>query len=756
MTSLDLSELNDPQREAVEHGEGPLLVFAGAGSGKTRVLTYRLARLLHEGLAQPWQVLAVTFTNKAAGEMKQRVEDLLGPAGRGAWVQTFHSACLRILRRDGDRVGLDRNFVIYDERDQRELIRRVLREVDPSRRLAPGLVRSRIEEAKRRRGGEIATRDPGRIRGVLRDAYESYERHLRESGAVDFSDLILKVVDLFESHEDVLEQYQRRFRYLLVDEFQDTDAQQYELVRMLARPEDNLCVVGDDDQSIYSFRGADVGNIRGFARDYPDARVVRLEQNYRSTTAILGAAARVVNGGGGGVDAKQLWTARGDGEVPTLEHAQDEADEARRVAARVRDTIARGVSPSDIAVLYRTNAQSRTLEASFDRARLPFVLVGGMRFYERREIKEALSYLRLLIQPRDMVSFERAVRAPARGVGDGTVTKIRAEAGTSGTTPEEASAALVEKRGVGPAIGKRLTAFLALLDGMRADIRGLDLAQAVALVVERSGLEAAYREDGSHEALTRAENLQELVRSASEQAVEETGLEAIAIMLDRSSLRSDADDIEDSAGDSSDGAPGDRSSARVHLMTIHCAKGLEFPVVCLVGLDEGVFPNSRAASTQSGIEEEYRLCYVAATRAEDRLHLFRCRRRLLVVQGDGQAYRRWQNTRPSPFLRFLSDPREESRDISALDWRSRGLSQGADAEEADPEEDADDDYQVIYEPEGDQPFRVGMRVRHPSFGIGEIRRTEGQGPQLKLSVFFRRAGLRRLVARFANLEILGG
>jgi len=754
VTSLDLSGLNEPQREAVEHDQGPLLVFAGAGSGKTRVLTYRLARLLDEGLAQPWQVLAVTFTNKAAGEMKQRVEDLLGPAARGAWVQTFHSACLRILRRDGDRVGLDRHFVIYDERDQRELIRRVLKEVDPSRRLAPGLVRSRIEEAKRRRGGEIAAHDPGRIRGVLRDAYEAYERHLRDAGAVDFSDLILRVVDLFENHEDVLEQYQNRFRYLLVDEFQDTDAQQYELVRMLARPGDNLCAVGDDDQSIYSFRGADVANIRGFARDYPEARVVKLEQNYRSTTAILGAAARVVNGGGGGREDKRLWTARDDGEPPTLEQAEDEADEARRVAARVRDAIGRGTSPADIAVLYRTNAQSRVLEEAFDRAALPFVLVGGMRFYERREIKEALSYLRLLIQPRDTVSFERAVRAPARGIGDGTVTKVRSAAASGSCTPEEASAAVVERRVVGPAIGKRLTTFCALIEGMRADIRGLDLPQAVALVVERSGLEAAYREDGSHEALGRAENLQELIRSASEHPGEETGLEAIAAMLDRSSLRSDADDIADGAGSSpEDAADGEREAGRVHLMTIHCAKGLEFPVVCLVGLDEGIFPNSRAASTQSGIEEEYRLCYVAATRAEDRLHLYRCRRRLLLVQGDGQSYRRWQNTRPSPFLRFLSSPSEEPRQISASSWRS-DLGPIEDSA-AGVVEEPEDDYEVILEPEGDQPFRVGMRVRHPSFGVGEIRRVEGQGPQLKLSVFFRRAGLRRLVARYANLQILG-
>ena len=739
MTALDLASLNDPQREAVEHDEGPLLVFAGAGSGKTRVLTYRLARLIHDGIAEPWQILAVTFTNKAAGEMKRRVESICGSAAREAWVQTFHSACLRMLRMDGERIGLERNFVIYDDRDQREVIRRVLKEVDPSRKLAPGLVRSRIEQAKRS-GGEVGVSERGRLRGTLQDAFDAYERELRAANAVDFSDLISRVVELFDEHPDVLERYQRRFRFLLVDEFQDTDGQQYDLVRRLAQPEDNLCAVGDDDQSIYSFRGADVGNIRGFSRDYPGARVVKLQQNYRSTTAILDAAARVVNGGGGGVEAKQLWTDRGDGQAPRMREGQDEADEARKVAWRVREEIAGGVSPADIAVLYRTNAQSRSLEEAFDHADLPFLLVGGMRFYERREIKEALAYLRLLINPRDLVSFERAVRAPPRGIGDTTVTKVRAAASGRGLTAEEAMAAVVADRKVGKAIGGRLTAFGELIAAMRAEVEELALPEAIERVIEHSGMEAAFREDGSHEALGRADNLAELVRSAIENPGRLVGLEAIAEMLDRSSLRSDADDLGEGTG-----VEGKSASERVHLMTIHCAKGLEFPVVCLVGLDEGIFPNSRAAATQSGTEEEHRLCYVAATRARDRLYLYRSRRRMLMVQGDRQTYRRWQATRPSPFLRWLMPP-------SA----GPSLPFASSATAAQPAEDeVDDDYVVVYEPEGEQPFRPGMRVRHPSFGLGEIRHVEGAGPQLKLNVFFRNAGMRLLVARFANLEILG-
>ena len=737
MTALDLSALNPPQREAVEHRDGPLLVFAGAGSGKTRVLTYRLAKLIQTGAAEPWQLLAVTFTNKAAGEMKRRVADLLGGVAERAWIQTFHSACLRILRREAEHVGLHRNFVIYDERDQRDLIRRVLKEVDPSRRTPPAAVRTRIEEVKRR--GVAA--EP--LRGVMRDAYEAYQRRLSAANAVDFNDLIRLAVELFEGRPEILQRYQSRFRYLLVDEFQDTDAQQFSLVRMLAAPDDNLCVVGDDDQSIYSFRGADVSNIRGFEDDYPAARVVSLEQNYRSTSAILDAASRVVNGGGGGRTPKLLFTERGAGIEPSVEVCLDENDEARRVVARVRRELGGGTRASSIAVLYRTNAQSRALEQAFDRARIPFVLVGGMRFFQRREIKEARAYLNLLVQPRDLVSFERAVRAPTRGIGDGTVSKVRALALERGLTADAAIEAAVEGGRVGPALAKRLNAFLELITGLRDAAASLAPSDLVALVVERSGLEVAYRAEGSHEGMSRADNLQELVTYAQEQTTTETGIAALADWLDRSALRSDADDLGEGAGTDLDGAAGGGRGERVNLMTIHCAKGLEFSVVCLVGLDQGIFPNSRAAAHQAGVEEEYRLCYVACTRAEDRLHLFRCHERMVVVEGDRGTFRRKQ-ARPSPFMRFLVDRANAAP----------GAAQATDPVGLEQDLEPEDDYEVVYEPEGEQPFRVGMRVRHPSFGVGEIRRVDGWGPNLKLVVFFRRAGQRKLVARHARLQIL--
>ena len=735
MAALDLASLNPPQRQAVEHGDGPLLVFAGAGSGKTRVLTYRMAHLIHSGRARPGQLLAVTFTNKAAGEMKERVARLLGGETSGAWVHTFHSACLRILRREAPHLGLDHSFVIYDEGDQKRLLKDILKEVDRTGRIGVGLVRSRIEEAKRRRVPPAEMSSGARFGGAVKEAYAEYQKRLRASQAVDFTDLLALTAQLFDEHPQVLERYTDRFRYLLVDEFQDTDDLQYDLVKQLASPRNNLCVVGDDDQSIYSFRGADVGNIRGFEADFPGACVVRLEQNYRSTTAILDAAARVVNAGGGGSESKKLWTDRGAGEPPTVLQARDEADEARRVIGALRQELGRGVTADRMAVLFRTNAQSRALEEAFQRANIPFVLVGGTRFYERREIKEALSWLRLLIQPRDLISFARAVRAPTRGIGAGTVGKVVTVAVSAGVTAEEAARRAAAEKVVGPAIGKRLGSFCDAVADIRGQAAALSLPELMELVLQRSDLAEAYASNDSHEAQQRYENLLELVRSAAERS-EGVGLDALAEFMDRAALVSDADSLP--AGTGTDR---DTDAARVSLMTIHCAKGLEFGVVCIVGLDEGLFPNSRAATSQRGLEEEYRLCYVACTRAMDRLYLLRAQRRLMVFDRSGGGAG-WRQTRASPFLRYL---RESAASSSLLPLA--GSSEGFEAEEAGGSE-------VVYDPDEVQ-LRIGTRVRHPAFGVGEVRRIEGHGPTLKLQVFFPRAGMKMLSARHARLEIIG-
>ncbi len=754
--TLDLSSLNEPQRRAVVHGRGPLLVYAGAGSGKTRVLTYRLAHLIESGRARPQQLLAVTFTNKAAGEMKRRVADLLGSAVDGAWVHTFHSACLRLLRMEAAHVGLDRGFVIYDERDQLALLKRVLKEVDPARRESPSAVRSAIERFKRQGLAPDAPADrrPPASRGAAWRAYGPYERGLRECNAVDFTDLLLLAVRLLRESGEVRRRYQERFRYLLVDEFQDTDPLQYELVRLLARPEDNLCVVGDDDQSIYSFRGADVSNIRGFARDYPTATVVRLEQNYRSTAAILDAASRVVNAGGGG-EPKRLWTERGDGAPPTLEEARDEADEARRVARRVREHVLAGVAPGDIAVLFRTNAQSRSLEEAFERASIPFVLVGGTRFYERREIKDLLAYLRLLLQPADRVAFARAVRTPPRGIGDTTVGRVLGAAAAGGLDVDGAVERVIADGTVGKAVARRLQAFAELMRSMREEAWELEQPDLVAMVIERSGLASHHRGEGSLEGDQRAENLEELVRSTAERGLG-PGLDGLRELLDRSALVADTDDLGEGVGaGAGQPRPEDAAGGRVSLMTVHCAKGLEFSVVCLIGLDEGLFPNSRAATFQSGLEEEHRLCYVACTRAEDSLHLFRARRRFLVADHGG--YRGYRPTRPSPFLRHLVGAPPEERRVApqwSAGWASGDEPETGGRREGPREDVVPGDTVVVYDDPPPDRIQPGTRVRHPTFGLGEVRAVDGRGASMRLTVFFRRAGMRRLVARWANLEIL--
>ena len=722
---MDLSSLNPAQREAVEHGDGPLLVFAGAGSGKTRVLTYRLAYLLHSGRALPRQLLAVTFTNKAAGEMKRRVQSLIGDAARDVWVHTFHSACLRILRSDAHHIGIDRSFVIYDEGDQRAVLKQVLKKVDLSGRMNVGQLRALIEEAKRHR----VPPDAYDGQPTIRVAYAEYQRILTSSNAVDFTDLLALTAKLFDDVPDVLDRYRDRFAYLLVDEFQDTDDLQYGLVKQLARPRNNLCAVGDDDQSIYSFRGADVGNIRGFAQDFPAARVVRLEQNYRSTTAILEAATRVVNTGGGGAESKRLWTDRGDGEPLTILQTRDEADEAHRVLQVVQREIRGGTPLANIAVLFRTNAQSRPLEEVFQRAGLPFVLVGGTRFYERREVKEALAYMRLLVQPADLVSFDRAVRAPSRGIGAGTVAKVAALVADRGLTAEDAIGELVAEKRVGPAMCKRLTGFRALVASLREEAPGLALPDLIGGVIERSGLGAAYLGDETFEGQQRYENLVELVRSAATRT-SGAGLDALREFMDSTALVADADSLPDGAGTEMG-----ETSGRISMMTIHCAKGLEFGVVCLVGLDEGLFPNSRAATSQRGLEEEYRLCYVGCTRAMDRLFLFRAQRRLMVFDRAGGAAG-WRRTRPSPFLRYLRAPLSTALHSSPATV------------------DSPDESVVVYDP-AEVPIRVGTRVRHPTFGIGEVRHLSGHGPGLKLDVYFRQAGMKKISARHSKLEIVG-
>jgi len=724
-----LAGLNPEQRRAVETTEGPLLVLAGAGSGKTRVLVHRIAYLVGACGIPAESILAVTFTNKAAGEMRERVEKLLGPAAAGIWVSTFHSTCVRILRREAGQLGLSRGFAIYDEGD----------------------ALATVKEALRRRGLDPKTSDPRRLRwridqwknaGVLpaqasseaadleaeeaSETYAVYQRLLREANALDFGDLILQVVELFDRFPQVLEHYQRRWQYVLVDEYQDTNRVQYRLVTQLARSNTNLCVVGDPQQSIYGWRGADIRNILDFERDFPDAQVVALERNYRSRRPILdGASAVVANNAS--TRSLRLRAELGEGEPIRFFEALDERSEAAFVVREILTAARRdGRSFRDFAIFYRTNAQSRPFEDELLRYDVPYVVVGGVRFYERAEVKDALAYLRLALNPADSAALRRIVNAPPRGIGKTTLERAEQLAERAGVPALEGLRRLAAEGAAGRAAAP-IGDFLALVDELGAQVRGVAPAEAIARVLQKSGYLAALEREGTPEAEARLENLRELVSSAEDfvaESVEGDEERApVELFLDQVALVSDVDRW-------------DRRAERVSLMTAHSAKGLEFPVVFLVGLEEGIFPHAAAARDAAGIEEERRLFYVGMTRAMERL--------VLSCAQERRRYGSRTFAVPSRFLReipeeVLQGELPEAREAGPLGRRR---------------EDASLDYsygQGEAEAAGAAIPR-GMRVRHPVFGAGTVLDVSGAGPNQKLRVRFDRVGVKTLVLRFANLE----
>jgi DNA helicase II / ATP-dependent DNA helicase PcrA len=628
-----LAGLNAPQREAVLHGDGPLLILAGAGSGKTRVLTHRVAHLIEQRGVAPEAILAITFTNKAAGELRERITRLVGPRARAIWASTFHSACVRILRREAEEVGLARDFTVFDADDQMRLLRRCFaeEEIDP-KRIAPRAVQARISDAK------SCLQDPddvAALAGSFLDEqvvrlYRRYQEALRVNGGVDFDDLIMLTVGLLEGNGPARERYQRRFAHVLVDEYQDTNHAQYRLVRVLGEPQRNVCVVGDDDQGIYSWRGADVRNIRDFVHDYPDARVVALEQNYRSTGTILHAAHAIVSHNADR-HPKRLWTDRGSGEPIEVVACRDEHEEARVVAGEVERAQGRGEPLSELAVFYRTNAQSRAIEDQLVRRGVPYQVIGGPKFYERAEVRDLLAWLRGAANPADTVSFARLAGAPRRGLGPGTVQKVGAYASTHGLP---IAAALAETQGI-PGLGAAQRAALAATGDALATIArdaaaGMPLERLVDAAIDRSGLREALAREDTFEARGRIENMEELVNVAGEYdaAADDPSL---AGFLEQIALHADADAVETASG-------------RVTLMTIHNAKGLEFDTVVITGLEEGLFPHSRS-DTPEALEEERRLFYVGVTRARTRLVVTHAE--LRTVHG-GRDYRL-----PSRFLREL-------------------------------------------------------------------------------------------------------
>jgi DNA helicase-2/ATP-dependent DNA helicase PcrA len=735
---VDLALLNPPQREAVTHGDGPLLVLAGAGSGKTRVLTFRIARLIGELGVPPESVLAVTFTNKAAREMRERLERLLGGDLTGLTVGTFHSVCARWLRRLAPRLGIPSGFAIYDDADQLALCRRALDECDiPEERVSPAALRAFMDR-QRNLAVDVSRLSPGgNLDAAVLEAARTYEMLLARAGALDFGALIVAVVRHLEQDPQARGRFQHRYRHVLVDEYQDINPAQYQLIRLIAGASGNLSVVGDDDQSIYGFRGASVRAILEFERDYPNAHVVRLEQNYRSTANILGAAGAVIERNAGR-HGKRLWTENQSGEPVTVACFPDDRLEARFVAGELARSLARGLRPIDLAVFYRTNAQSRVLEEELVRRGVPYLLVGATRFYDRKEVKDALAYLRLLVNPADDVSLARVINVPARGIGGVTVAALAEAArrrGASMAAVLESLASTPDAIALPAASTRRLAEFWSLVERLRGLAAGEHLGHVVDTVLLETGLTARLRAEATEEAQARADNLDELAHAAHEldtAAPELLGADAIEAFLERAALVSDLDET-------------DRRQGSVSLMTLHNSKGLEFPVVHLVGMEEGVFPHARAIG-EGDLEEERRLCYVGMTRARERLVLSLARQRVLY----GNA----QRNRPSRFLREIPPDLIRPFGFEPVEG-VRSPRMPLRAEPARDPAEPTVDYSLSQEiDESASSLPVGTRVRHPKFGSGVVRRCEGDGARAKLTVQFENAGIKKLIAGFAPLEVV--
>ena len=706
-----LDELNPQQRDAVLATEGPVLILAGAGSGKTRVITHRIAYLVGERGVAPEAILAVTFTNKAAEEMRRRVETLLGQPRLLAWISTFHSFCVRLLRREAAAAGLASDFSIYDQEDQLAAVRDALRGLDLSEKLhPPRRILSQISARKN------AARDEDAASGslaasLLSQVAVAYAERLALAHALDFDDLLLRAVRLLQDAPGVREAYQRRFRYLLVDEYQDTNRTQYELVRLLAGHAGNVTVVGDEDQSIYSWRGADIQNILDFEADFPGARVLRLEQNYRSTQAILDTASALV-ARNRQRKGKSLHAVKPSGERVRLHVAADEFEEAACLVDRVAGLRGRGRA----AVLYRINAQSRLFEEALRRYGIPYLVLGGVGFYERKEVKDLIAYVRALVSPRDPVALKRILNVPPRGIGDRTLGDLERLAGERGSSLWETLEAAVDDALLPARATLPLARFRELLDSLRMELPELGVKRLLERILERSGYAAALASEESVESQDRLENLAELLNSAAEYERREPDA-SVAGFLDGVSLLSDADGLRD--------------DARVVLMTLHSAKGLEFESVFLVGLEEGLSPHSRSLASESALEEERRLCYVGMTRAMERLHLSWARSR--------QVFGQRRLSQPS---RFLSEIPRETFDVTG-----DGPAPAREPSRRSPGAPA-----AALEPVADRSgLRPGLRVRHPLFGVGTVLRLDGAGDDLKLTVSFAGIGAKRLLARFAGL-----
>ena len=760
-------KLNEPQREAVYHTDGPLLILAGAGSGKTRVLTHRIAYLIGERGVKAWNILAITFTNKAAEEMRQRVDNLVGFGAESVWVSTFHSACVRILRRFIDRLGYENHFTIYDTDDQKTLIKEVCRKVDvdtkvfKERSLLSAISSAKNEmilpdEFELNAGGDFAKMKIAKV-------YREYEAQMRANNALDFDDLLVKTVQLLQTQPDVLESYQERFRYIMVDEYQDTNTVQFQLVSLLAGKYKNLCVVGDDDQSIYKFRGANIRNILDFEHEFPDAKVIKLEQNYRSTGNILNAANSVIANNRGRKE-KSLWTENGEGELIRLRQFDTAFDEADFIGEDIKSAVRQGGSYNDSAVLYRTNAQSRLLEEKFIAMNIPYKIVGGVNFYARREIKDLLAYLKTIDNGRDDVAVRRIINVPKRGIGLTTINRIQESATERGIGFYEALLAPGLIAGVGRSATK-LDSFAALIEYFKTLAEEMNITDLLQEVIEKTGYIESLENEDKEEAKTRKENIDELISKAAtyEESCQDKDEKAtLSGFLEEVALVADIDSL-------------DEDQEYVVLMTLHSAKGLEFPRVYLAGMEDGLFPGymSINAGDREELEEERRLCYVGITRAEQELTLTSARRRM--VHGETQY---------NPMSRFVKEiPRElldtgnkkftqetempvqqntYARAREAFRAQAFGGAFGgmAPAKNQGTSKTVTGSQALASLQKGSQlaaggngplGYEVGDRVRHVKFGEGTVTDIKEGGRDHEVTIEFDSVGTRKMFAKFAKL-----
>jgi len=730
---LDISwlenDLNEVQRKAVQVTEGPVLILAGAGSGKTRVLTYRIAYLLYTGLAEPKEILAMTFTNKAASEMRERVSKLVPNMLSGMWIGTFHSLFARILRREADRIGYSHTFSIYDDDDKISLLKTIITDLNISdAEIAPKMAAHRISAAK---NALVLPADyrliaKNYIDEKIANIYDEYQRRLKNLNAMDFDDLLLKPIELFESHPLVKEYYQDHFRYILVDEYQDTNRAQYLVLRLLAEKHKNICVVGDDDQSIYRWRGAEIRNILDFEKDYPKCAKFRLEQNYRSTQNILSAAHSVVRNNRQR-HPKKLWTKKPDGDQVTILEVADEREEAKFIVEKIGQEFHNAERDfHDFAILYRTNAQSRVLEDALRTEAIPYVIVGGVKFYERKEVKDVLAYLKVLVNPADAISLKRIINYPLRGIGDTTIARLEAYARENKITLFDALGQVAKVTDIAKKTAEKVFAFHKMILKYASLQQEISPAELAAAIIDEVGVIRRFKEEGSIESLTRAENVRELLTAIAEFTRQSGPETQLSDFLEHVSLTTDIDNWNDRAN-------------AVTLMTLHSAKGLEFPVVFIAGLEEGLFPVSRSLDDPQALEEERRLFYVGATRAKEKLYLSWARRR-----------RRWGDTSERPRSRFLKEIDMSYCDVeSTYSFLSRGRG-------GQQREMWEEQRMPSYEDESQEnvEFHVGMRVRHPMFGRGTILKIESFTGTIKIKVLFDNGEEKRLVLPYAKLEIL--